>query len=383
MKKILVVSRVHTHPTTAANQWWIIANCDALKELDCEIYFLYVYEKPLIQKEEKGRLEATREYWGDRFYLYKVSLPEKVLINIRTRCHKFFRKNFIKCDDWYPMRLHKYVNRLNKEHSFDICIVQYFYLSKLLEKTNIPKKAIVTHDNFAYRDILTGLKTDANLDANESAKAMQRAPYIFAFNKEEEIFFKHLSPLSKVWTIYSIFDYHPQPLVGNHNIVFLSGSNIWNQNGFNWFLEKIFPAIIRRFPECKLLLGGAICEKFKHLSNNRNIEICGYVDDIASFYKQADVCINPTYQGTGFKTKTFEAISYDKIELAHPHSVLGIYKPDEAPIFSSEIAEEWVRELEQIWSCYDVIQERKKKNEIYIRSFRDYVMNIYRTFIND
>lgn len=383
MHKILVVSRVNTHPTTAANQWWIMANCEALQQLGCEVHFLYVYVKPLLKAGDERKIEECRKYWRDKFHLYRVSRFEKLIINMKNYWHKFFMNYYVKCDDWYPMYLHHYVNKLNNEFHFSVCIVQYFYLTKLFEKMDIPKKALVSHDNFAYKDIVTGQRSDICIDANESAKAMQRSPYIFAFNTEEEIFFRQLSPKSKVYTIYSIFDYHPQPVVGNHDIVFLSGSNIYNQNGFNWFLDNIFPTITKRFPECRLILGGAICEKFRHLSGNEKIKLCGFVDDIGSFYSQADVCINPTYQGTGFKTKTFEAISYDKIEFAHPHSAIGIYKQDMAPIFFSDKADEWVKELEIIWSDNLIIKEKKKMNQEYILSFRNYVMNIYKEFLND
>lgn len=49
---------------------------------------------------------------------------------------------------------------------------------------------------------------------------MQRSPHIFALNSDEAIYFSKLSPLSKIYNIYSYFDYHPTNIVGNHNILF-------------------------------------------------------------------------------------------------------------------------------------------------------------------
>lgn len=131
-----------------------------------------------------------------------------------------------KCDSYYPIGLGTYVNSLDRSEHFDACIVNYFYLTKLFENIHIPKKALFTHDNYTYKDLVIGSEvrdTDATIDANQSAKSLQRSPYIFAVQDEERLFFKMLSPQSKIYTIYSKYNYHSQKVVGNHGVVFLSG----------------------------------------------------------------------------------------------------------------------------------------------------------------
>lgn len=78
---------------------------------------------------------------------------------------------------------------------------------------------------------------------------MQRSPHIFAVQDDEMIFFQQLSPLSKVYNIYSKYDYHPQPITNNHNVLFLSGSNGYNQNGIRWFIKEVFPLIRGKFTD--------------------------------------------------------------------------------------------------------------------------------------
>ena len=192
--------------------------------------------------------------------------------------------------------------------------MNYYYLSKLLVQTDIPRKGLITHDYFAYKNLLIGGKhIYLNTNAHQEAIAMQRSPHIFALNEEEAIYFKRLSPLSVVHNIYSFYQYHAQPLCYNHNIVFLSGDNQFNQKGIRWFVESVFLKLQEIFPDVKLVVGGKICNFLRSQNLPEGIELCGFIEKPCEFYKVGDIAINPISQGTGLKIKTFESISFDKI----------------------------------------------------------------------
>ena len=273
------------------------------------------------------------------------------------------------------------VNALDNKYHFDICIINYYYLSKLFTQINIPKKAIMTHDLIAYKNIKIGEPTLC-ITADTEAKAMQRCSHIFAVQTVEADYFQMLSPKSKVYNIFGKFDYTPQPVAGNHKIVFLSGGNGYNQNGIRWFLKEVFPAIRNRFDDVQLLIGGSLCKAMPELKDYEGVEVQGYVDDPATFYAQADVCINPCYQGTGLKIKTFEAVSYDKVTMVHPHSMEGIYDKDRAPLFASDKAEDWVRFLEKIWGSTRAIEDIKKRDKEYMEAMEKFVDSEYKRFLD-
>ena len=71
-----------------------------------------------------------------------------------------------------------------------------------------------------------------NLTPNEEAKALQRSHHVFALQSIEQHYFQKLSPKSIVYDVYCNYKYHPSPVIGNHSILFLSGSNQFNINGF-------------------------------------------------------------------------------------------------------------------------------------------------------
>lgn len=381
--KILIVSKCPTHPTTAGNRQWILAQAEKLKSLGHEVHFLFINEPPLSRSLKEGcskDLESTREYWRNRFHLFTVSKFGK----FRSLFYKYFRSYFChhhyKVDDQYPYGVEKLVSKLDGQYHFDICIINYYYLSRLFTYISIPKKAIATHDLIAYKDIKIGQPTMC-ITADTEAKAMQRCPHIFALQTVEADYFQMLSPKSKVYNFFGMFTYTPQPVVGNHNMVFLSGGNIFNQNGLKWFVKEILPAIRNRFNDAKLIIGGSICKAMPNLDRVDGVVSQGFIDTPADFYAQGDVCINPCYQGTGLKIKTFEAISYDKVTMVHPHSMEGIYDKEHAPLFASDKAEDWVKFLESVWGNPEKLKEIKAHNKEYLTAMEKFVDSEYERFL--
>lgn len=381
--RILIVSRVYTHPVDKGNSRAILAQAEALKSLGNEVHFLYIDEphpKDTMVQYEKG-FELTKQYWGEHFHYMRKSMLEKTW--------NYFVKKYVrggiywKANDYYPFHLSKYVQQLNDKYHFDACIVNYFDLSKLLTETDIPKKAIHTHDSFTYRDIVTNAtKNIRALTPNEEAKVLQRAQHIFALQDDDAIFFHRLAPKSNIYTIYTTITYQAQPIAGNHNILFLSANETFNINGLNWFLEKVFPKIMQKYPDANLLIAGGICKGLQNNNFPSSIKLCGYIDDVPSFFQQGDIAINPIYQGTGLKIKTIESLSYDKVTIVHPHSTEGLFRGKDLPLFASKEPNEWVDYITNVWSNTDVIYSAKQKNKEYIESMNAFILSEYKRFMD-
>lgn len=382
--KILIVSKCATHPTDAGNRWWILSQAEMFKTLGHDVHFLYVNEMPLRRDSALciESLKETRKYWGDKFHLFSVSKAQKYKMSAIKIYRMKFGHSHWKVDDQYPVGLERMVNELDTKYHFDICIINYYYLSRLFKYIRIPKKAIVTHDAIAYKNLKVGQPTLC-ITADTEAKAMQRCPHIFALQEQEADYFQMLSPQSKVYNLFGNFEYHVQPIIGNHKMVFLSGNNGYNQNGIKWFVAEVLPEIRKTIPDAELLVGGSICKVLPSLSEADGVTLQGYVDNPTDFYAQADVAINPVYQGTGLKIKTFEAMSFDKVTLVHPHSMAGVFKKDDAPLFASDKPEDWVQYLCGIWNANNKIQDVKRLNRAYLEAMNDFILEEYERFLED
>lgn len=377
--KILIVSKVASHPVRMGNQRLIVDQVTLLQKLGYEVHYLFVYEKAMSQQKgyEESIFSSMNEFWNDKLHVCKIPSILKLFFNILSLFRLYFCKGYCKCDDFYHFQIHRAINKLNNRYAFDCCIVNYYYLSKALAKITIPIRILLTHDSYIYRDMKVGEKVNGTLTPNEEAKALQRAPYIFSVQDDESILFHFLSPFSKIYTIYTWFDYTPRRVSDNRNILYLAGNGKFNLNGLLWFIDNVFPTIIRKFSDVRLLIGGGICQSLNDYPKDEHIELLGFVDDIDAFYNMGDVFINPTYQGTGLKIKTFEAMANDMVTMAHPHSVEGIFQKKSAPLFYSNKKEEWCSFLERIWSDKNEIVKIKAQNEKYIYDMNTFILNQY------
>lgn len=289
-----------------------------------------------------------------------------------------------RCDSYFPNGLIRFVNQLNKEYNFTVCIVQYFYLTKLLTRISIPQKALMTHDNYTYKDLRLSCRPkdcDHTVDANQMAKAIQRSPHVFSVQDDERIFFAQLSPRSVHYTIYSGYDFHDQAIVGNRNILFFSGGNQFNINGIKWFINYVFPLIRKKYEDATLIIGGSICDALHQFSDIEGVNTVGFVKDPAEFYKLGDIAINPVYQGTGLKIKTFESLSYGKVTIVHPHSLEGIFQKDAAPLLSSDDPNEWVDFIDKIWTDQLFISDMKGRIHNYFERLNSHIDSEYKRFL--
>lgn len=381
--KILIVSKRPTHPTDSGSRRFILNQVELFKGMGHDVYYLYIHENwSLLGKGDQSFRSLMQDYWGDKLTIYNLSRAIMILFRIKKWYWIHFCDGYQSVDGLYPLGLTTIVKNLNRKKKFDCCIVNYYELTKLFCKVDFSLKGITTHDYFSYKSLLVGNKSiSLNTTAHEEAKAMQRCPHIFALNSEEAIFFKKLSPLSKVYNVYGIFKYEPSPIVGNHDLLFLSGNNIFNINGLDWFVNKVFPEIVKKYPDARLKIGGGICEFLsRKYSGKDSIVLVGHVNNAAEFYQSADVAINPTYEGTGLKIKTFESVAFDKVTIVHPHSMIGVYDASNAPLFASENTEDWVSFLDRVWTSTECISSIKSKNNEYICRLNRKVESEYQKF---
>lgn len=73
----------------------------------------------------------------------------------------------------------------------------------------------------------------------------------------------------------------------------------------------IFPRVLKEIPEARLVFVGAYVEKIRHLQDAApNIELRGFVDDLAGVYEEASLACCPIMAGGGTRTKIIEAAAF-------------------------------------------------------------------------
>lgn len=378
--KILIIYPTLTHPVNAGNKHWAMAQVELLRSLGHEVYMVCLNVLGLREDRIKNskELAITKEYWGNHGFILEGSLCQRIKSSLVHLYRKRSCNGYYKCDDLYPNILTAYVKKLHKKHQFDACIVNYYWLTKVFEKVSFPITAVNTHDVFSYRDqVLDSRNAWMCTTPNEEAKGLQRARFVFSLQDEESAFFSHLAPKSRILNVYCPFEIKPQEPVFNHNLVILAAAGSLNLEGIEWFITSILPSIIREFPDINFVIGGRICNLLDKYRNLEHIQLIGEVNDPSDLYKLGDVSVNPCINGTGLKIKTFEALSYGKVVMVHPHSTIGIYKRECAPVFASTRAEEWVSYLKLIWRDKENVRHEMAKSVEYIRNMNHHIESQY------
>lgn len=383
--KILIVGKVPTHPVQMGNSRLITDQATLLKELGHDVHYLYIHEVRRKEKTQDVTPAAFKEmvdFWGEKFHLLRINKLRHLFLITRAALKYRLTNGYIHPDDHYSSSIHREINRLNRKYEFDCCIVNYYYLSKALKYISIPRKALLTHDIFTFRDMVCDYKVRESLTPNHEALAVQRAQFILNVQDEDSIYFKKLAPKSTILTTYTSFKYTPTNYVGTHNILYLSGNSIFNTNGIRWFIDQILPKLSHKIPDVCLMIGGGISNALKEYHNHPNIKLCGYIDDTDSFFNSGDVFINPTYQGTGLKIKTFEGIAHGKVVLSHPHSTIGIYNRANAPLISSDNPEKWAAEIIECFNDPNKILRIKDNCAQYLSDMNTFIEKQYSILLN-
>lgn len=91
-----------------------------------------------------------------------------------------------------------------------------------------------------------------------------------------------------------------------------------NIDGITYFCANVLPLIINELPDVRLrVVGHSPPPAVANLASS-NVEILGYVPDIAAVYEKSDVAIAPMRFGGGLKGKIGEAMSYG-VQIGRAH----------------------------------------------------------------
>ena len=98
-----------------------------------------------------------------------------------------------------------------------------------------------------------------------------------------------------------------------HSILFSGLMNKFvNIEGAVFFVEKVFPKILNKYPDAKLYLVGPNPVKKIRSYQSKNIVVTGYVKDIREYIVNSEIVVCPIKTGTGVRNKILQAWSMKK-----------------------------------------------------------------------
>lgn len=98
-----------------------------------------------------------------------------------------------------------------------------------------------------------------------------------------------------------------------------------NVAGVRWFLQECWPLILGRLPAARFRIvgGGDWHGHLEGVAGAANIDVKGFVPDIAAEYNSSRLAICPSKEGGGSKVKLIEACAFGRPVVATAHSMRG------------------------------------------------------------
>lgn len=106
----------------------------------------------------------------------------------------------------------------------------------------------------------------------------------------------------------------------DYDYLFIGSGFYANLHGVSWFVENVLPNI-----KGKLLVIGKGMEVLKEkYIDTEKLEIKGTVENINNYYYEENIIISPIFYGSGMKTKTIEALMFNKTIIGTSEAFVGI-----------------------------------------------------------
>lgn len=343
MSKILAISPTPSHPQDAGNRARIFCLLNALQSKGQEIHFFFV-------EAELGDKQKMKEYWASCSTVrFRLPLKGEVIVSLNKRLVRLHNNLVVPfgVDDWYRSAVGKRLEKLQSENNYDVVIVNYVFLSKVLHSFGSDVlKIIDTHDVFGDRHKMF-LKNSLRpkwffTTPRQEAIGLRRANIILAIQESERQYFSRIVPDRQVLTvghvceISSKLDIKQEP----KRLLYVGSNSELNLYGLKYFLKEFFPGVKTRHHSVELAIVGNICTSLGVVPPG-----CikfGRVSDLSEMYARCSIVINPILFGTGLKIKNIEALSYGKPLVTTPVGAQGMQDGAERAFLIAKNATEFI-----------------------------------------
>jgi len=319
--RALVVAPTPTWPLNYGNRKRIYSVCSKLQSLGFEIHYVhYASEgdwRDYIPIETRKRMD---EQWDIVDHVW----PSKPL-------HDWPKEgDDHRIDEWWDWALENHLSKTFASREYDVCIVNYTWLSKALELApEKTYKVLDTHDKFSgRRELLASQgigKEFFHTTEDQEVIALDRADLVWAIKEEEEADFKMMGTKAKVSTLLHIDDrreaFSPSTEEGI-KFGFIGANNNINRVNILRFIERATPFFKKYCAPLTVEIAGSICNDIE-VKDNPFFKTVGYVDSIDQFYDGIHAAIIPMEFSTGLKIKVAEALSHTKPMFSHKHAMEG------------------------------------------------------------
>ena len=234
------------------------------------------------------------------------------------------------------------IKKLLNDKKIDLILIDSIHMYYNIEDINKKMPIYLTQQNIEYKLFETISKTSTSkikkmiykieaLKLRKIEKNLYKKNifdgYIFISNEDMKNYFKEIGKVNAT-CIYPSIDLRKkvEKDIVQENIIVFSAKMSYEPNitAVHWFVNEIFPIILKEIPDAKFyIVGKDPTEDIKNLNNNKNIIVTGMVDNVQEYLLKAKIVVIPLLSGGGIKLKLFDALETKNIVITTSKGVEG------------------------------------------------------------
>jgi len=370
---IIIVARLPSLPITDGYSYYLVNRIKYFKDKNYKIYF---YTTTPMNSDSHDLLELRR--YCEELHSYKHNKLGRLLM-------VFFRF-------WLPVGVSIVLSRKMKKNIadclsrnyIDVILVEYpFLLINIPNDSNVP--VILTQHNLEFDKIkkiskyhgifkIFVLHESRKLKKYEEKHVKEKNVSLYTFISEKnKTEFEDIFGVNNTYLLPVGYNIHVrcQSVYQEGKIVFVGAMDAFqNKIAVEWFVNKIFPAIIKDYTNVKLyIIGKNPTNEILSLSSE-NIIVTGTVDKIDNYINDAHLYIIPLVFGDGVKIKTLEAFATGNIVVSTSIGIEGISFIPGHEYILADTENEFIESCKHVLKCrrnyeYLAINALKKVQELY------------------
>ncbi len=319
------------------------------------------YDVHLLSLGTQSEAEMFSATFADRVTGFDYALPR------RKGTTKFIRKawrTFTSRCDFLPVvepNLRRLCTQVTSSQSFDAIVLSIVLLRGLPLPEDVP---IVGDTHNVEFDVLTRTaelaetytrrqyaRWQAISTFREEGRCARKVALLLANSERDRQVFEQKLAVTNVEVIRNgvdIAEFSPPAVSGSPGTILFTGlmSYYPNQQAIRWFLDAVFPKVLEKVPQARLIVAGADPPAWLIQRRSEFVEVTGSVPDMRPIFERAQVVIAPLMIGGGTRVKILEAQAMAKpvvstslgaegIDVRDGYSILLADNPE---LFAAQVA---------------------------------------------
>ena len=283
--------------------------------------------------------------------------------------------------------MQRLINKILSEDNFDVIQMEFPIMGifdfesdavKILDEHN------VEYDNFygMWKHAKTPIRrlhymSEYKKSYKEEIASCKKMDAIFVVsNRDKQILDKEVPSIPKylvpngVDTLY----FKPSGEVPEPYSLVFTGMMAYvpNYDGMLYFLDEIFPLVLKKIPQAKIYIVGNRPPKELERRASGNVIITGYVDDVRPYVRRASLYVVPLRMGGGTRLKVLEALAMKKPVVTTSVGCEGIDVSDNESVIIRNNPAEFAKSIIEVLKNRDMQKSLGEKGYETINSVYDW-----------